>query len=115
LPWQENLSNSSKGIKSRQDMAEQQRTPKPRPSRSSIDASAGVSREKLLEIYLSLSPESRERRFASTARAAELSGLSQRTIQRWIEAGIVNTVPVGKKYQVDLVSLRDYLSRCLNT
>jgi excisionase family DNA binding protein len=95
-------------------MAEQQRPPKPRASRSSIDASAGVSREELLEIYLSLSPESRERRFVSTARAAELSGLSQRTIQRWIEAGIVNAVPVGKKYQVDLVSLRECLSKHLD-
>ena len=67
--------------------------------------------EDLLDLYLSLSKKEREQRFSDTAHAAEMTGLSVRTIQLWIERGVVHAVPVGKKYQVELASLRDYLKR----
>lgn len=53
----------------------------------------------------------REQTFSDTAHAAEITGLSVRTIQLWIERGVVHAVPVGKKYQVELGSLRNYLKR----
>jgi excisionase family DNA binding protein len=61
----------------------------------------------LLELYLSLDARSREVRFADTARAADLVGLSRRTIQLWIRKGEIRAVRVGhKKYQVCLSSLK---------
>ena len=65
----------------------------------------------LLNLYLSLPKKQREQRFMDTAHAAAITGLSIRTIQLWIERGVVQAVPVGKKYQVELSSLRDYLTR----
>jgi len=66
--------------------------------------------EQLLELYLSLPKPEREARFVSTANTAELAGLSVRTIQLWIESGALRAVPVGKKYRVDVASLREYLA-----
>ena len=70
-----------------------------------IDSAA----EELLELYLSLPRKQREERFIDTARAAEVAGLSLRTIQFWIETGSVQAVMVGRKYRVDLNSMREYL------
>jgi len=67
--------------------------------------------EELLELYLSLPKKQREERFINTAHAAELTGLAVRTIQFWIENGTVRAVPIGKKYRVDLISLREHLKR----
>lgn len=36
-------------------------------------------------------------------------GLSQRTIQLWIEVGFITAIKIGRKYQVSLDSLRAYL------
>ena len=65
--------------------------------------------EELLELYLSLPKRQREERFADTAQAAEITGLSVRTIQSWIESGVVRAINIGKKYRVDVDSLRGYL------
>lgn len=65
--------------------------------------------EELLEIYLTLPFKQREQRFADTASAAKITGLTQRTIQLWIEFGAIRAVPIGRKYKIDLVSLRAYL------
>ena len=65
--------------------------------------------DELLDLYLSLPKNQREKRFADTARAAEITGLAVRTIQLWIETGMVQAVIVGRKYRVDLLSLRQYL------
>lgn len=70
-----------------------------------------ISEEELLQLYLSLPRQLRGKRFADTASAAELTNLSQRTIQFWIETGAIRAVSIGKKYQVDLDSLVDYLKR----
>jgi|GEM_PF-6191410 len=65
----------------------------------------------LLELYLSLSGKQRELRFTDTARAAQVTGVSVRTIQFWIESGMIQAIVIGRKYQVDLDSLRAYLKR----
>jgi excisionase family DNA binding protein len=70
---------------------------------------ANMTDEELLELYLSLPKRERERRFISTAHTAELTGLSVRTIQLWIETGALRAVPVGRKYRVDVESLRKHL------
>ena len=69
----------------------------------------GPSDEELLRMYLKLPKKERSELFADTARAAELTDLSQRTIQFWIETGAIRAIPIGKKYQVYLESLGDYL------
>jgi excisionase family DNA binding protein len=71
----------------------------------------GPSDEELLMMYLSMPKKERGELFADTARAAELTDLSQRTIQFWIETGAIRAIPIGKKYQVYLESLGDYLKK----
>jgi len=63
----------------------------------------------LLEVYLTLPHKQREQRFADTASAAKITGLTQRTIQLWIEFGAIRAIPIGRKYKIDLESLRAYL------
>ena len=67
----------------------------------------------LLELYLSLPSDKRDERFINTARAAQLTGLSVRTIQFWIETEVIQAIVIGNKYQVDLDSLRSHLKRQL--
>ncbi len=69
----------------------------------------GMTNEELLELYLSLPKKQREERFTGTTQAAEITGLSVRTIQSWIESGAVRAINIGKKYRVDTVSLKGYL------
>lgn len=66
--------------------------------------------EQLLEAYLGLPKKQRDERFVSTARAAKLIGLSQRTVQLWIEFGTIQAVTIGRKYIVDLQSVRRQLT-----
>lgn len=63
----------------------------------------------LLSLYLSLSPSRREKLFADTSRSAEIAGVSQRTVQLWIESGLVRAIRIGRRYRVDLDSLREFL------
>lgn len=65
--------------------------------------------DQLLEVYLSLPVAQRQERFVSTLRAARFVGLSQRTMQLWIECGTIQAVTVGRKYLVDLQSVRKEL------
>ena len=65
----------------------------------------------LLTFYLGLSPAKRKELFVDTASAADRIGVSQRTIQAWIDAGLVRAVPIGRKFQVELASLLGYLRR----
>lgn len=66
----------------------------------------------LLAHYLSLTPSKREELFPPTGTAAARIGVSQRTIQAWIDAGLINAVPIGKKFHVYLESLLNYLRTC---
>ena len=65
--------------------------------------------ELLLEYYLSLPKNRRDQEFAETSRAAEIAGLSQRTIQLWIEMGAIRAIFVGGKYKILLESMKTYL------
>jgi len=78
-----------------------------KPLRTTCDVTAEDGR--LLETFLAATPTERVERFASTARTASFTGLSQRTIQHWIEIGAIRAVQIGEKYQVDLQSLKNYL------
>ncbi|HEU0049922.1 MAG TPA: helix-turn-helix domain-containing protein [Nitrososphaera sp.] len=63
----------------------------------------------LLDVYLTLPHKQREQSFADTASAARITGLTQRTIQLWIEFGAIRAIPIGCKYKIDLESLKAYL------
>lgn len=65
--------------------------------------------EYLIDLYFSLSKEKRNDRFVSTSDAADIVGISQRTVQDWISWGKIAAVKVGKKYLVDIESLRLYI------
>jgi excisionase family DNA binding protein len=65
----------------------------------------------LLELYINTPPADRAQLFASTSRTARIVGLSQRTIQFWIETGIIRAVRVGQIYYVDLAFLKHYLAQ----
>jgi len=65
--------------------------------------------EELLELYLTLPQKERDRRFVNTARAAEICGMAQRTVQCWIEMGFVRAIPIGKRYRVCTDSLYAHL------
>lgn len=69
----------------------------------------GMTNEELLDFYLALPLKVRDDHFVDTASAAQFAGITQRTIQLWIESGDVRAVPIGKKYKVCLDSLRAYL------
>jgi len=66
--------------------------------------------DNLLDQYLSMPRKEREERFISTAQAAALTGLSVRTIQFWIETGSIQAIIIGRKYRVNVDSLRRYLT-----
>ena len=71
-----------------------------------------MTEEQLLEHYLELDDQRRTRLFADTARVADLLGVSRRTIQLWIELGAIRAVRIGRKYQVDLKSVKAHLIAC---
>ena len=67
------------------------------------------TRENLTNLWLSLSEVERKRQFVNTSAAAILTGISQRTIQRWIIEGRVQAIAVGSTYRVQITSLQHYL------
>jgi len=75
---------------------------------------ANLTDSQLLDLYLSLSPPSRETIFISTAEAAKFAGLSLRTIQLWLEAGVLRAIFVGRKYRIVRESLRVHLENQMN-
>ena len=68
-----------------------------------------LAADDLLSLYLSLPEGKRRQKFANTSEAAGMVGLSRRTIQMWIEGGLIAAIKIGRKYQVSLDSLRAYL------
>ena len=66
----------------------------------------------LTKTYCALAPAERARRFVSTADIAAQYSIAQRTFQDWISNGLLAAVKVGKKYQVDTLSVEAYLLRC---
>ncbi len=63
----------------------------------------------LLDLYLATPNKQRDEQFLSTADAAEIAGISQRTIQFWIDSGALSAIRIGKNYRVSRDSLREYL------
>ena len=74
----------------------------------------GDAREELLKQYLSLSEDQREQKFPTTTRAAQLTGVSRRTIQYWVEIKDIEAIFVGKICRVRLDSLVTYLKSRVN-
>jgi excisionase family DNA binding protein len=66
----------------------------------------------LLDFYLSLASDERKLQFAPTAEAANNFGISQRTLQRWIEEGSILAIRAGGKYQVYLPAVERYIAGC---
>ena len=75
---------------------------------------ANLPDAELLNLYLSLSPASRELVFIDTSYAAKMTGLSMRTIQLWIEGGAVRAIVIGRKYRIVLESLKTHLKNQMN-
>ena len=74
-----------------------------------------VTDSELLNTYLDMTEEEREQKFADTARSALVAGLSRRTIQFWIEIGLLQAIRVGnRKYKVSQESLRECLHKLLD-
>jgi excisionase family DNA binding protein len=71
-------------------------------------AQTGMSDE-LLQQYLSLPANQREREFLSTTQAAKRVGVSPRTIQLWITDGKIKAIPIGRKYKVHFRSLLSHI------
>ena len=71
--------------------------------------SPALSVNALLDLYLATPNKQRDEQFLSTADAAETAGISQRTIQFWIDSGALAAIRIGKNYRVSLDSLREYL------
>lgn len=66
----------------------------------------------LLEIYLSLNADERRHLFISSKTVADNFGISHRTLQRWIEEGYILAIRAGRKYQIYLPTVEDYIAAC---
>jgi excisionase family DNA binding protein len=75
---------------------------------------ANLTDAELLSLYLSLPPGPREEEFINTAHASEITGVSMRTIQLWIERGAVRAILIGGKYRIVFESLRAHLESQIN-
>jgi excisionase family DNA binding protein len=78
-------------------------------SLSIVPSENGPSTKDLLDLYLGASAQERGKLFVDTERAAQLTGLSRRTIQFWIETGAVRAIAIGRRYEVYLPALTSYL------
>jgi hypothetical protein len=67
--------------------------------------------EELLQHYLDLSAEERDMQFADVVRAAQLAGLSPRTIQRWAKHRHIRAVLVAERYRIEIKSLYNYIKK----
>jgi excisionase family DNA binding protein len=100
---------SMKGLKTLAIFNERPRPNYGPPEAERQGAVETLAAEDLLNLYLSLPEEKRQQKFANTSEAARMVGLSRRTIQMWIEVGLIAAIKIGRKYQVSVDSLRAYL------
>jgi excisionase family DNA binding protein len=63
----------------------------------------------LLKLYLAAPDQERAKLFVDTRGAADLTGLSRRTIQFWVETGAVRAIAIGRTYKVYLPNFICYL------
>jgi excisionase family DNA binding protein len=83
--------------------------------RAAVQAhSPALSPSELLNLYLATPLEQREELFVSTLRAAGIAGVSQRTIQHWIDCGDLSALRIGKCYKVNRDSVRQFLQAGLD-
>jgi len=92
-------------------MDEKASIPKTRKCLVSRSPLPSVNQVDLLALYLSLGKGVREQRFVSTAQAADIVGLSQRTIQSWSDSGKIQAIRIGRKQRICLDSLTEYLKQ----
>lgn len=83
--------------------------PQDRTDTASTGQITSLTDAELLSLYLSLPPGPRQKAFVNTAQAAEITGVSVRTIQLWIESGAVRAIVIGRKYKIVLQSLKEHL------
>ena len=79
------------------------------PNQSNSTSTTESSQHQLLQHYLALTKKSRDLEFVTTSRASKKVGLSQRTIQFWVQIGRVDAVFIGRKWLVSVKSLVEYL------
>jgi hypothetical protein len=82
------------------------------PNRTLGGSGFGADERELLENYIALSPSERRKRFAPTSLTARQFGIPQRTLQAWIEAGLVGALRIGTNYRVYVPSVEVYLRGC---
>jgi excisionase family DNA binding protein len=68
--------------------------------------------DELADCFYSADPEARKILFVSTAKAADSFGVSQRTIQLWIERGSILAIRTGRNYKVYLPDIKRYMDGC---
>jgi excisionase family DNA binding protein len=68
--------------------------------------------KRLVDFWFALSAKERANEFIDTSTAAELAAVSQRTIRFWIDDGLIQALKVGKKYQIQKRSVKDYIVHC---
>jgi hypothetical protein len=69
------------------------------------------SDEELLQHYLDLPAAERDLQFADVLRAAQLTGLSPRTIQRWAKHRCIRAILIAERYRIEIESLYNYIKR----
>jgi excisionase family DNA binding protein len=74
-------------------------------------ASVSQSERGLLQYYFDLPPSERTTQFAEVSRAAIITGISSRTIQRWAKQHRIRAIFVAEKYQIEIDSLISYIEQ----
>lgn len=73
-------------------------------------ASQKFPKDKLISLFLSLSPAERDKKFIPVSGVANLLGLHQRTIIQWIDEDKIAAITVGmRKKKIFLPSLEEFL------
>ncbi len=65
----------------------------------------------LVQRWFSLSEKERGEHFIESNTASRLAAVSQRTIRAWIEYGHIRAIRIGKKYQIELESIKQFIIR----
>ena len=63
----------------------------------------------LLDIYMSLRGKERDEKFITAEQAAEITGLTSRTIRKWINEGKIESLLFGDKHHIWMDSLRGHM------
>jgi excisionase family DNA binding protein len=75
-------------------------------------SSTDTTRENLLDYYLKLTNSQRKECFVSTCDAAAQYGVAQRTVQDWVNNGLIDAVLIGKRYKVYRPLVEQHIRQC---